>query len=164
MSPQELTDKVVEAINLALSESDMVKNASDADKQALKVALGTALQATVPKVNVLQTPEDADLDDLEMKNLKSAEADPMGMYMIAKGKTRSRVTNVRKEIQRMISDTRQGRVDYRNSFTLQYCVAYSSFIGYFVLVVYIYTKKRGLSYSHGHTWSVILVPTYRQHW
>ena len=118
MSPQELTDKVVEAINLALSESDMVKNASDSDKQALKVALGTALQATVPKVNVLQTPEDADLDDLEMKNLKSAEADPMGMYMIAKGKTRSRVTNVRKEIQRMISDTRQGRVDYRNSFTL----------------------------------------------
>lgn len=118
MSPQELTDKVVSIVQQVLAGSSMVSKASDADKQALSIELGTAMQDAVPKNQILQTQEDEDLDKMEVENLKSAMADPMGMFMISKGKRRTTVTNVRKVLQRMISDTRQGRVDYREQFNL----------------------------------------------
>ena len=118
MSPQDLTNKIVDAVSGVLKNSDVVKKANDADKAALSQALAIAMQNTVPKNQILQTDEDAELDKMETDNLKAALADPMGMFMISKGKRRTAVTNVRKVIQRMISDTRQGRVDYREQFNL----------------------------------------------
>ena len=118
MSPQELTDKIIGAVSTVLKDSTVVKKANDADKAALSQALAIAMQDTVPKNQILQTDEDAELDKMETDNLKAAMDDPMGMFMISKGKRRVTVTNVRKVLQRMISDTRQGRVDYRDQFNL----------------------------------------------
>ena len=118
MDPKVFADKIVGIINDVLVDSDVVKKASDADKKLLTMELGAALQAEIPRVNVLETEGDRDLRELEMKNMKSAEADPMGMYMITTGKKRSRVTNVRKDVQSMIMDIREGRRDWANGFNL----------------------------------------------